>query len=181
MIKLKINLLPPEIKQKRETEKNLVILGFVTLIALAIFALVVVYVRLGISVERSRLESLESQNALLEAQIAQFKEFEIRRESFAVLKSTYENLSKRDISWYKMLIELALIIPENVTLKSITADKNTIQIEGDASSITELVSWIVRVDELTGVDDVWVDSLKVANGKVSFIVKGTLTTGGNSQ
>lgn len=181
MIKLRINLLPPEIKQKRETEKNLVFLGFVTLIAVVVFSLVVGYVRLGISVERSKLESLESQNALLEAQIAQFKEFEAKRESFTALKSTYENLSKRDISWYRMLIELALIIPENVTLKSITADKSSIQIEGDASSITELVSWVVRLDELTGVDDVWVDNLKAANGKVSFIVKGNLNIGGSSR
>lgn len=181
MIDIRINLLPPEIKQKRETERNLVFLGLITLIAVVVFALAVVYVRFGIAVEKSKLESLESQNALLEAQTAQFKEFEAKRDSFNSLKSTYEKLSQRDISWYRMMIELALIIPENVSLKSITADKGSIQIEGKASSITELVSWMVRLDELTEIDDVWVESLKVADGKVDFVVKGSINTGGNSQ
>jgi Tfp pilus assembly protein PilN len=176
--KITINLIPPEIKAKRETEKNLKLLILYTIFLAAIFLAVSAYVRIGISSERAMLEALKAQNAALEAQIAQFKEFEVKKENYLRLKAIYDSLASNRISWYRFLVEIALVTPEQISLKSITGDEKSLEIHGESLQMQSVADYLIRLEELLELEDVWLDSLNVNNGKISFVIKSSIVPKG---
>ncbi len=178
MKNIKINLLPPEIKQKRETENNIIYLGLYVVVVVVILLAWVFMLKLNVSTEQAKLESLQSQNAALEAQIGQFKEFEKKKEDYTKLKSIYDTLVNARVSWYRMMIEIALITPEQISLRNIALDEAAAQIQGECKTIQSLADYIVRLEELPELEEVWLDSFNIAGGKTTFILKATVRNSG---
>jgi len=175
---ISINLIPPEIKAKRETEKNLKILLIYTVVLATIFIVISAYVRIGIASERAKLDALNAQNAALEAQIANFREFEQKKESYLRLKSIYEALENSRISWYRFLVEIALITPEQISLKNINADDHNVEIQGESLQMQAIADYLIRLEELIELEDTWLDSLNINNGRISFTIKATFVSKG---
>lgn len=174
MVKIvKVNLIPPEIKSKRETERYIAFLIVYTIALATVFIFASLYIRLGISSEKAKLEALQSQNAALEAQIANYKEFEKKKEDYLKLKGIYETLYASKISWYRFLIEIALITPEQISIKSINVDESSCLIQAESLDLKVIADYLIRLDELSELDDVWLDNLDIQNEKVSFSVKAT--------
>ncbi|MCX7832316.1 MAG: hypothetical protein N2440_05415 [Actinobacteria bacterium] len=170
---VKVNLIPPEIKSKRETERYITLLVIYTIVLLTVFILASLYVRLGISSERAKLDSLESQNAALEAQIANYKEFEKKKEDYLKLKGIYDTLYASKVSWYRFLIEIALITPEQISIKNINVDESSCLIQAESLDVKVIADYLIRLEELNELEDVWLDDLNIQNEKVSFTVKAT--------
>jgi Tfp pilus assembly protein PilN len=173
MKRININLLPPEIKAKRETEKNLAIIGLFAVITAGILFLVAAYFRLGIASEQSKLDSLVAQNAAIEAQIGQYKEFEQKKVEFTKLQEIYSRISQNRVSWYRFLIEIALITPEQISIKNLSADMNAVMIQGDSTDVQSIADFIVRLEDLSELEEVWLDSLNSSGERNSFIIKAT--------
>lgn len=175
---INVNLIPPEIRAKRETERNLKILIFFTVVLAAVFIAISAYVRIGIAAEKAKLDALTAQNAALEAQIANFKEFEQKKESFLRLKNIYETLERSRISWYRFLVEIALITPEQISLKNINADDKNIEIQGETTQMQSVADYLIRLEELLELEDTWLDSLQINNNRISFTIKATFSSEG---
>lgn len=176
-----INLLPPEIKQKRESEKNIVIFVMVIIVWIIVLATFLALVKLNVSSERANLEALKSENASLNAQIGQFRIYEQKKQQLKQMESLYSKASGNILSWYKVLIQIALVAPENIKLTGFTSDNNTFQIDGEAKDIIDVATWIVRIEELSAFDQVWLDNLATSSGKIKFTVKGNVVAGGQVQ
>lgn len=171
MKKININLLPPEIKAKRETEKNLTLIGLFALVTAAVLFLTAAYFRIGIASEQSKLDSLIAQNAAIEAQIGQYKEFEQKKIEYTKLQGIYEKISQSRISWYKFLIEIALITPEQISIKNLSADLSSVTIQGDSTEVQAIADFIVRLEDLSELEEVWLDSLNTSGEKTTFTIK----------
>lgn len=174
----KINLIPPEIKAKRETEKNLALLGVYTLILVGVLFVASIYVRIGISAERAKLDALTAENAALEAQIANFKEFEKKKQDYLKLKTIYDTLAGSRVSWYRFLVEIALVTPEQISVKNINVDETSCQIQAESLSIQAVSDYLVRLEELPELDDVWLDNFTVSGDKINFTIKATFNKAG---
>lgn len=178
--KVSINLLPQEVKQKRESERYLVIIGVVAAVWIVVLAMFTLYLRVGVSAERTNLENLKTKNSVLEAQISKYKEFEIKKQRLSDLKEVYNNLNNRELSWYKMLVELALIAPEEISLNSFNINRSTVQIQGVCSNVMDVAAWIIRLEELPEFKNVWLENVSISKNEAKFTVNGEVAIGGST-
>lgn len=175
---VKVNLIPPEIKAKRETEKYGTLIVFYTIILIGLFFLISVYFRMGIASERAKLDSLLAQNAALEAQIVNYREFEKKKEDYLNLKNLYDSLNVSRVSWYRFLIEIALVTPEQVSLRNLNVDESSCQIQAESIDMRVIADYLVRLEELPELDDVWLDNVAIQEKTVSFTIKATFKAQG---
>lgn len=175
---ININLIPPAVRQKRETEKNLVVLGLVALVAVVIIGLLYSVTMVSVRNEETKLENLKAENAILEAQIAQFKSFEEKKSQLSALEGLYNQAAASKVSWYRMLLQLALVAPDTISLVNFNADTQTFQIDGEARSTIDVATWLVRLEDLPFFEQVWLDNLSVSGETVKFTVKGNVKAGG---
>lgn len=175
---IKVNLIPPEIKAKRETEKYVALILFYTVILIGIFFLISVYFRMGIASEKAKLDSLIAQNAALEAQIANYREFEKKKEDYLQLKNLYDSLNVSRVSWYRFLIEVALVTPEQISLRNLNVDESSCQIQAESTDMRAIADYLVRLEELPELDDVWLDNLTIQEKTVSFTIKASFKSQG---
>lgn len=176
-----INLLPPEIKQKRESERNIVIFAIVVIVWVLVLTSALALVKISSSSERATLEALKSESVALDTQIAQYRIYEEKKQQLKQLESIYQKVSGNRMSWYKVLIQIALVALDNVRLTGLISDNNTFQIDGEAKNIIDIATWMVRIEELPAFDQVWLDNLATGGGKIKFTVKGNVVTRGQVQ
>ncbi len=160
----RINLLPPEILEKRKTEKRL------AYVLVAYVAVGVVFVGIwGLAAMRvsSKQAELDEQQQLLASTTKQAKDLEIfelqegeleRRRAVAALA-----LDKRR-NWGKLLDEISLVLPSDMWLNVLKAgEKDGLQLDGyavDADDTPDyghktIAKLLVRLADLEQLVDVW--------------------------
>lgn len=178
-----INLLPPEIIEKRESEKRLLLIGLVTLLYIAILVMIYVLLQAKLYQENLVLTQLKTQNALLNKQIAEFKIFEERKAAVDSRRQVIEQAMAGEISWYKLLLEMSMIIPNDIALESLNVDlEQGLKMNGKAKNYLAIAKLMVRLNELDEVGSVWLDKMDLgADGYYSFDMSVSLekTAGGN--
>jgi Tfp pilus assembly protein PilN len=165
-----INLLPPEIIEKRESEKRLLIIGLVSLLYIAILVMIYVLLQAKLYQENLVLTQLKTQNALLNKQIAEFKIFEERKAAVDSRRQVIEQAMAGEISWYKLFLEMSMIIPNDIALESLSVDlAEGLKMNGKAKSYLAIAKLMVRLNELDEVENVWLDKMDLgADGYYSF-------------
>lgn len=173
-----INLLPPEIIEKRESEKRLALILF--LISVYIILLLLVYLGFQgrILQENRRLSVLKIQNEELNKKIAEYRVFQERKDAIERRKSIIQQALSDEISWYRVLLEISLLLPREMSLGSLAADNlEGIDMSGEARDYLTVAKWMVRLKEIPEVSNVWLNNVgrKVAQaggaqtaGAVSF-------------
>jgi Tfp pilus assembly protein PilN len=178
-----INLLPPEIIEKRESEKRLLIIGLVSLLYIAILVMIYVLLQAKLYQENLVLTQLKTQNALLNKQIAEFKIFEERKAAVDSRRQVIEQAMAGEISWYKLFLEMSMIIPNDIALESLNVDlQEGLKMNGKAKNYLAIAKLMVRLNELDEVENVWLDKMDLgADGYYSFDMSVALkkTAGGN--
>jgi Tfp pilus assembly protein PilN len=173
-----INLLPPEIREKRAAERRILVM-----IASGVAVLMVllgVYVFLGILVgqEQGILASLENQNARTEQAIKEYQVFETQRLEVETKKKTVSDAIKGEIPWFKLLNELSLVIPSDVWLTGFTGHEvDGVQIQAQAVDSASdspdgghkpVAKWMVRLSEIPMLTEIWLASSAKGEGTVLF-------------
>ncbi len=160
-----INLLPPEIIEKRESEKRLALILF--FVAAYIILLLLVYLGFQgrILQENRKLAVLKSQNEELNKKIAEYKVFQERKDAVERRKNIIQQALSDEVSWYRVLLEIGLLLPREMSLNSLAADNlKGIDMSGEARDYLTVAKWLVRLKEIPGVTDVWLDNVSRKTG-----------------
>lgn len=173
-----VNLLPPEIRDRRETERRLVVVVAVMVAYVAILAMVFGFQQFKIYQEQQVLEGLRMENNVLEAQIVEFRVFEERKSELSRRQQLIETALSNEVSWYRILVELSMVIPEDVSIQGFSSDGREVTVDGRATDFESLAIWMVRFESLPEISDVWLDNVSVDETGVIYTLKGTMAGAG---
>lgn len=172
----RINLLPPEIRQ-RDKRERLVVYMFLSLIVIAALMLAVKFQRdLKISEAKAELEQVRSEAAGIERSIAQLKEYEDREKELARLEGVVNSAMAGSISWSKVMTDISMVIPNDVVLKQasftkdgITFSAEAIPMEGQTAGHKPVAKWLINISKVPSFKYVWLSSSnKDQRGKLTF-------------
>lgn len=175
----RINLLPPEIEQKRlvRRQSGFLVAGFVVFLALlgAIW-----FVRQStLKEEEERLAALDAQRQELQTKVDALQEFALLEQTVTQKRATLAAAMLNDIAWSRLLVELSMIIPGDSWL---TAFSGTAATQGPTpppgaapppGTVTSpslgtlsftavtfdfpgVAKWITRLQELKSLQNIWV-------------------------
>lgn len=115
-----INLLPPELAERRRARRvtRLMMLGSLGLAVL--LALVYVAQLTRLSSERSKLEAEQANNAKLRQQVAQLSQFSRLRADLDAKQRLLSTLTVNEVRWSVILSDISRVIPTNAWLTSFT-------------------------------------------------------------
>lgn len=173
-----INLLPPEIIEKRESEKRLALV----LIFISVYIILLLLVYLGFQArilqENRRLSEFKIMSEELNKKIAEFKVFQERKDAIERRREIIRQALSDEVSWYRVLLELSLLMPREMALGSLAVDNlKGINMSGEARDYLTVAKWMVRVKEIPEVSDVWLDNAarKTTGGAAGTQSAGNIT------
>lgn len=120
---VRINLLPPEITEKRRFEKRF---AWVLLGGAAVFALIAVtwmFLQWQVAQKNNELQQNLATYQQVQAQAEAFKVFELKETELATLRSTADTALAARIDWARITNEVSLILPPEAWLNGIEADE----------------------------------------------------------
>jgi Tfp pilus assembly protein PilN len=171
-----INLLPPEIAQKRRVRRQaflLVLLGIVYLVLLISVWLVR---NLEVGRQDDRLREAQAQSATLQTQVNALQEFANLEKTVKDRQAVLATVMQGDVAWSRLLIELSMIIPGDSWLTSFigtagqqaaqqqqpqqppgaTAALGTLNFGSNTFDFPGVAKWISRLQELKSLQNIWV-------------------------
>jgi len=161
-----INLLPPEILERRRARQitSLLALGGLALVAILVLIFIVQAARLG--GERGKLDDIKASNARLQRRVNQLASFSDLQNQVRTKEQLLGQLTTNEVRWSLLLNNISLVIPSDVWLTNFSgsiqlpppgtpaasATFGTIQVSGMTFTHLDVASWLVRlarVDEFT--------------------------------
>lgn len=138
----RIDLLPSAYEERRRQRRNVT----TVLIAGALVLLLLIgwWFYLGIQINNAEddLAAVQTRNAALEAQIAELQRFADLAAEVEAKRTALQTVFAGDIDWPALLTEIAMVVPGEVWLTSLTASAG--QTEGAAPVGTETAA--IRID-----------------------------------
>lgn len=163
----RINLLPPEVAQRRRARRLVAGIAAAGLGVVAVFALFYVVQDVRLRSERHALDAQEARNATLQAQIADLAEFDQLQRTLKQKTQLLSTLTQDEVRWSVVLADISLVIPSEVWLTSFTgavaasaapsgggattaASSGTIQMSGATFSHLDVAKWLTRLGAVDG-------------------------------
>jgi Tfp pilus assembly protein PilN len=161
---MRINLLPPEILERRKAEKRIawVILAAV-LVAVALAA-VWGFAYFRLQGKQDELAAMQQQVESTNAQAAQLAIFEERAAELETRRATAEFALQGRRNWARLLNELSLVLPTDVWLTTLSATEQTVDIQGMAIDSADdspdaghksMAKVLLRLADLDQLSNVW--------------------------
>lgn len=173
-----INLLPPEIRQKRAAERRRLLMGALAILVLAAVAGVYVFAGMLAGMEANKLARLKEENAQALKDITEYEVFQKQKDELAAKQKVVSDAMAGSIPWYKLMNEISLIIPAEVWLtsfdgdgeKGVTMSGEAIDRAGDAPDTGHkpVAKWMVRMSVIPMLSDIWLSSSSKGEGVVKF-------------
>jgi Tfp pilus assembly protein PilN len=167
MIKVKINLLPKEIRDRRKGEKFIVI-GIVALVVtIASLGFAYTYNNMRISDSQKNLADLQAESQRMQASIQSLQVYEQKLAEINGKKAIIDKALTGKIEWSKELEELMIITPNEVSLTKLTGDATGLTFGGLASEASAnnadeghkpVAKWLMRLADTSKKPDVWLTS-----------------------
>lgn len=118
-----INLLPPEILEKRKVESRRLYLVAVLLVVLALLGLVWGFLVLQEQIKATDVASAQQEAASAKVQAERYKVFEERTKALQERKAIVQAALTGRIDWSGIMSEVALVIPADLWLDHFTGDQ----------------------------------------------------------
>ena len=184
----RVSLLPGDIAAQREERRRVILAGAgvggfaVLLVGLSFYR--------GTQVDAARSDASETEQraASLEAQVGSLHDIEQLQTDIGTHTTTVTATLQGDVAWTSLFRDISAVIPPDVWLESFSATRSQTGVGGDVKisakgfDQTSAAKWLLRTEELSSLDDVWLSSSKkTANGdgrsSVSFSSSATLGPG----
>ena len=184
---MRINLLPPEILERRKAEKRI---GWVVVGAIAVALLLAGVWGVGfmtVQGKRDDLAAIQQQVQTTQAQANQLAIFEERAVELEGRRGIVTLALGDKINWAKLLDELSLVLPSDVWVSRMALDQlNGLQIQGyavDAPTDTpdaghkSIAKTLVRLADLEQLYNVWLTNSVKELYEEQDAIQFTITTG----
>lgn len=162
---LRINLLPPEVLERRRWEKwyQYVFFGFFVLLVLGL--LVAAWLWLMTQTKQDELQGLRQQSQKYQQQAAAFSVFEKKQQELAEREAMVAVALAGRVNMGRLADDISLILPEEVWLEQLSVGQETgLELDGYtplSSSRSSDVGYksvaktLVRLDSLKDLEEVW--------------------------
>lgn len=181
----RINLLPPEILERRKAEKRI---GWVVLAAIVVAVVLAGVWGFGtvrLSGKKDELAALQQQVQQTTAQANQLAIFEERATELGTRRDTATQALAHRRNWAKLFDELSLVLPADVWLQNLAAgEKDGLQMAGyavdapaDSPDVGHktMAKTLVRLADLEQLSDVWLTNSTKATFQEKPAIQFTLT------
>jgi Tfp pilus assembly protein PilN len=173
---IRINLVPPEIAEKRRDEQRWkwVWLGA----GIVVFALVLFYSVMSFSVigKQAEVASIKQQADSLRAQTTRFQIFQQKQADLSTRASALASASQGRVDWARLLNELGLVVPTDIYLTAFngseppagqsggTVSMSGVAVAGDTAGkgYKEVAKTLVRLADLQQLDSIWLNNAATA-------------------
>lgn len=162
---MRINLLPPEILEKRKSERRLVYVVLAALLVVLVLAGVFAAVYMQQEAKAKEVARLEQELAETQQRANELQVFEAKSNELTRRKSVAETALAGRINWSKLYDELSLVMPADLWLTVLVTNENTgLTMDGYAvDSATDspdlghksIAKLLVRLADLDQLYDVW--------------------------
>jgi Tfp pilus assembly protein PilN len=168
----RVNLLPPEVLERRRFRKVQGRLVSVIVLVLLVIAGAGTWSQLQVGNARDDLTATENRTSDLQREQAQYAQIPLTLATVDQAKSARAEAMGSDVLWYRFLNDVALALPSSVTLSTMTVTLNdasasstetaplispgigTVAITGTAGDYPAVASWMESVTEVAGVASV---------------------------
>jgi Tfp pilus assembly protein PilN len=177
---IRINLLPPEIIERRKAESRRLIFLAVGLAIIALLGIAWAFLALGVSIKTSQVASAQQQAANLRAQADAFKVFEDRTTELQSRQAVVDKALVGRVNWSRLMDELSLVLPpvvwldvfdgEQAATSGGTAGAATLGLSGWSlqepvdkanGGFKSMAQLLVRLNDLEQLDNVWLTGAEV--------------------
>lgn len=111
-----INLLPPEIAQRRRAREITLLIGAAGLALVAVLVLVFLVQTARLAGERGKLEDVRRQNAALQRQVSALQAQATLEQTLKNKQQLLVQLTQNEVRWSVLLNDISLVIPTDVWL-----------------------------------------------------------------
>lgn len=118
----RVNLLPRELEQRSRARRSLRMSVFVVLVALAIMGGLYAYQAGEVRQAEEERDRAADEVARLEAELASLEEFRVLLDRHTARSELLASAMEREISWARVLNDLALAFPGDASLLTLAAD-----------------------------------------------------------
>lgn len=158
-----INLLPPEIAQRRRARQITLALGAAGLGLVALLIVVFIVQAARLSGERGRLDDAKRRNATLSRQVTSLQSAAQLQETLRNKEQLLGRLTTNEVRWSVLLNDISLVIPSDVWLTNFSASVQavapgaqarpgqpagpigTIQVSGNTFTHLDVARWLSRL------------------------------------
>lgn len=170
---IRINLLPPEIIERRRWERFYPYVFVVAGVLLAIVLVTWGALRFAVASRQDELQSIEQNATDLRAQAESLAVFELKEQELAQRQSIAEDALSGRVDMGRLAEEVSLVLPEEVWAQTLACDQNTglsaslWAPEPLGQSVSEgyksAASTLVRLGSLSSLTDVWLGQAAVSD------------------
>ena len=162
---VKINLLPPEIQERRKWDRFYPIVFVVAAIAFVAIGLVAAGLFVTINAEQANIQQTKDEIAKLNAQAEQFAVFEQKEQDLEDLQTVATDALAGRINWAQIANEISLVLPDEMWLLTMLGNEDTgMQLSGYTpnsnpaspdESYKSIAKMMVLLNSLPEIYDVW--------------------------
>lgn len=185
---VRINLLPPEVIEKRKAEK---VFGYILMAALAAAVLLVVAYAFTAFVIGGRSKELQSKRDMaegLQRKAEAFRVFEAKEQDLKSRSAVVETALDGRVDWARLFTEVSLVLPLDMWATNLRVDednKPNLELRGKALDPEDspdaghkvIAKALVRFAELSQLENVWLTESRKAESDVdSLTLDFTITS-----
>jgi Tfp pilus assembly protein PilN len=183
---VRINLLPPEIRERQRARRRTVAVVAVGLVVLLLLGGFYLLQLMRLSDLRDDLEAQQAQNAQLRSQIAQLQEVANLQQQLADSRELLADLLSNQVYWSGILRDISLVIPGEAWLNGLNGTIATPEAEEEVAAAPGLVGsisftgfafdhrdvalWLSRLEDVRGFVNPWLsNSAKTLIGTTTVV------------
>lgn len=176
----RINLLPPEIAEKRKAESRWLYVAAIAIAIFAVLGLVWGFMFLQVQGKQGELASVTQEKSQREAEAAQLKVFTDQSEQLQKRQQIADQALAARVKWSSVFSEVSLVLPSDVWLETIEGtEKDGLTFTGWALDTSKagidygfkaVAKTLVRLNEVQQLNDIWLES--TTRGQASDTYRG---------
>lgn len=178
----RVDLLPARYRAKRQERKIIFAMSLGAFVLAALLGLWWFMLGASVDSEREALAAAQARNATLQSQINELQEFAQLETEVQAKRSALQTVMAGDIGWPSVLTEIAMVIPGEVWIDSLSASAGQtegatsvgtetaavrvsdqtptgrISFQGQSTSMPGVARWLVRLGTVDAFSAVWLNS-----------------------